>query len=249
MSTSLKDYLCYYDQSWLKLQQKTPQLLSYEDRALYTTWNISLEHVQRQNDSAARLIQLWGYFDNQDLWFELLAAGKQSSPEWFSRIVEDKLNFDEAMRALCDHRLIEHLGNSDGYGMHSCVHAWVICVLNVEKEVSMARLALNCVGFTVPEKDLPEYWRIEQRLLSHAMKCLEHASRIVDLESLVPPECIHAVNNLGLLYADQGKMKEAETMYLRALDGYEKQRGKFHPATQKIAANLSYVKLLSQQTA
>jgi hypothetical protein len=30
------------------------------------------------------------------------------------------------------------------------------------------------------------------------------------------------VNNLGLLYADQGKMAEAEAMYVRALRGYEK---------------------------
>ncbi len=30
------------------------------------------------------------------------------------------------------------------------------------------------------------------------------------------------VNNLGLLYADQGKLAEAEKMYRRALDGKEK---------------------------
>jgi hypothetical protein len=33
------------------------------------------------------------------------------------------------------------------------------------------------------------------------------------------------VNNLDLLYADQGKMAEAKTMYLRALQGYKKAWG------------------------
>lgn len=33
------------------------------------------------------------------------------------------------------------------------------------------------------------------------------------------------VNNLGLLYADQGKLKEAEAMYSRALVGREKGEG------------------------
>jgi tetratricopeptide (TPR) repeat protein len=33
---------------------------------------------------------------------------------------------------------------------------------------------------------------------------------------------LDTVNNLGLLYADQGKMAEAEAMYVRALRGYEK---------------------------
>ena len=33
---------------------------------------------------------------------------------------------------------------------------------------------------------------------------------------------LDTVNNLGILYRNQGKMKEAEDMYLRALAGYEK---------------------------
>jgi tetratricopeptide (TPR) repeat protein len=33
---------------------------------------------------------------------------------------------------------------------------------------------------------------------------------------------LQTVNNLGNLYADQGKMAEAEEMYVRALRGYEK---------------------------
>jgi hypothetical protein len=48
VSTSFADYLRLYNASWLRLQQKTPKLLSYEDRALYSTWNISLNHVKQQ---------------------------------------------------------------------------------------------------------------------------------------------------------------------------------------------------------
>ncbi|OXV05922.1 hypothetical protein Egran_06309 [Elaphomyces granulatus] len=33
---------------------------------------------------------------------------------------------------------------------------------------------------------------------------------------------LETVNNLGILYADQGKLDEAEEMYQRALQGYEK---------------------------
>jgi hypothetical protein len=46
------------------------------------------------------------------------------------------------------------------------------------------------------------------------------------------------VNNLGNLYADQGKIVEAEEMYVRALRGYEKAFGTDHPRTQIIARNL-----------
>jgi Tfp pilus assembly protein PilF len=32
---------------------------------------------------------------------------------------------------------------------------------------------------------------------------------------------LNTVNNLGILYADQGKLDEAEKMYMRALQGKE----------------------------
>ena len=54
---SLKDYLYHYKTSWLRLQQTTPGLLFYED-TLYTTWNLSLQHIQKQNKSAEKLLRL-----------------------------------------------------------------------------------------------------------------------------------------------------------------------------------------------
>src|SRR5437764_15068417 len=49
---------------------------------------------------------------------------------------------------------------------------------------------------------------------------------------------LSTVNNLGLLYKNQGKMVDAEEMYQRALRGYEKAVGNGHPRKQKIARNL-----------
>ena len=39
------------------------------------------------------------------------------------------------------------------------------------------------------------------------------------------------VNNLGALYSDQGRLKDAEMMYERALAGYEKAMGPEHTST------------------
>ena len=49
---------------------------------------------------------------------------------------------------------------------------------------------------------------------------------------------LRTVNNLGNLYADQGKMVEAEEMYVRALRGYERAVGTDHWKTQTIPGNL-----------
>jgi tetratricopeptide (TPR) repeat protein len=49
---------------------------------------------------------------------------------------------------------------------------------------------------------------------------------------------LETVNSLGLLYSDQGKLKEADEMYQRALAGYEKALGLDHPSTLDTVNNL-----------
>jgi hypothetical protein len=71
--------------------------MSYQDRTMYTTWNISLTHIEMQNKSAGQLLRLLGYFANQDIWYELLAAGRKASPESFSKIVKEENGFSEAI--------------------------------------------------------------------------------------------------------------------------------------------------------
>ncbi|RII06805.1 hypothetical protein CUC08_Gglean008882 [Alternaria sp. MG1] len=93
---SFAEYLQSYKESWAQLQQDTPQLLSYEDRALYSTWNISLNHVKQQSSLAAKLLQLWAYFDNQDVWLQLLQEGRGNAPEWFCELTRDRLVFNKA---------------------------------------------------------------------------------------------------------------------------------------------------------
>jgi hypothetical protein len=46
------------------------------------------------------------------------------------------------------------------------------------------------------------------------------------------------VDNLGLLYADQGRLLEAEQTYQQALQGYEKAWGPEHTSTLNTVNNL-----------
>ena len=47
-----------------------------------------------------------------------------------------------------------------------------------------------------------------------------------------------AIHGLGMLYADQGKLGEAEKMYQRALEGKEKVLGPDHTSTLGTVNNL-----------
>jgi tetratricopeptide (TPR) repeat protein len=244
LSTSLAEYLRMYNESWLRLQQKTPQLLSYEDRALYSTWGISLDHVKQQSSLAFKLLQLWAYFDNHDVWFELLRECQEHGPAWFSELMKDQLSFDEASRVLCDHAIIQadttlqhDCVESLGYSMHGCVHSWTKHVVNEEWDSNMARLVVNCVGLHVPDRNVPQYWVVEQRLVGHANRCQQYLDKRLagqDNDRLM----LRAMDSLGELYANQGKLDEAEEMYLRALAGCEKALGRDHTSTLNTVNNL-----------
>lgn len=89
-------------------------------------------------------------------------------------------------------------------------------MLNKEWDKGLAQLALCCVASKVPTRDEIDSWMLQRRLLQHAVR-QEQAilGDQVDIEGME-----WALLNLGLLYADQGKLAEAETMYTRALQGF-----------------------------
>src|ERR1700729_1555575 len=107
VTTSFSDYLRLYKTSWLKLQRTSPQLSSYEDRSLYTTWQITLDRVQQQNAASPRLLKMWAYFDKQGVWFGLLRHANSANDEWIQKLVEDELNFTEAVSLLCSFGLVD----------------------------------------------------------------------------------------------------------------------------------------------
>ena len=168
---SFSDYLRLYKASWTKLQKTSPELSSYEDRTLYSTWQLSFDHVKQRNELSAKLLRLWAYFDNQDIWFELLQHSDSEDPEWIRELTEDELSFNSAVRVLSDHGLVEvdassqKWAESRGYSIHGCVHLWTIHILNQEWDYDLARLALKFVGSHVLGREGVELCLIQRRLL------------------------------------------------------------------------------------
>jgi len=75
----------------------SPQLSSYEDRSLYTTFQIAFDRIEQRNAASAKLLEFWAYFDRQDVWFELLPHAKSVGDEGIQKLTEDELNFNEAV--------------------------------------------------------------------------------------------------------------------------------------------------------
>ncbi|KAI1858502.1 uncharacterized protein JN550_012635 [Neoarthrinium moseri] len=233
---SLSDYLRLYKSSWARLHSSTPSLGSYQDRTLSSTWRVSYDQVLEQNPLAARILQWWAYFDNEDLWFELLQPHGDDGPSWMNKL-NDELNFNSAMGVLHDYGFVEPhavstgLIESRGYSIHACLHSWTIHILNRDWDGRLHEMAVECIASHVPSREDGQFWVLQRRLLTHAItSCTKMQDGGKDLK--------WAFGILGLLYYDQGKMQEAEEMYLRALRGYEKAWGPGHTSTLDTVNNL-----------
>jgi tetratricopeptide (TPR) repeat protein len=172
---------------------------------------------------------------------ELLRHSDSEDPEWIRELTEDELNFNEAVRVLSDHGLVEvdmspqERIESRGYSIHGCVHSWAINVLNQEWDCDLAKLVLKLVGSHAhPREKSAKWWLTQRRLLQHAARCSQAV-----LNGVVTGDGMEwALFNLGLVYAGQGKLDEAEKMYQRALQGYEKVGGPDHTSTLETVNNL-----------
>jgi hypothetical protein len=129
------------------------------------------------------------------------------------------------VRALCDYGLIEvdksskgTVVESQGYGMHSCVHAWTVHVVNQEWDSEMAWVAAECVGRHAPNNNVQHSRLIQRWLLRHITRCwgfIIHERLDEDGKEWI-------LHMFGCMYLNLGRLDEADKMYQQALQGFEK---------------------------
>ncbi|MCJ1242271.1 hypothetical protein MMC14_010278, partial [Varicellaria rhodocarpa] len=100
--TNISQYIRLYDQAWGRLIEKQNQFNQQvdKDRSVLTTWTVSFSHLKTRSEDAAKLLMLWAFLDNQDLWYELLSPTldlkiANDVPGWFTKCVGDELDFQE----------------------------------------------------------------------------------------------------------------------------------------------------------
>ncbi|KAK4233637.1 acyl transferase/acyl hydrolase/lysophospholipase [Achaetomium macrosporum] len=240
-------YVRLYKEQWDDLMRSDGEsgspLLDYEQRSIATAWTISFRAIEGRNRNAANLLRLWAFVDNKDIWHGLLgtaADGGEEWPGWLREMARKEVSFLDAARLLLRYSMIEAQESVLGsYAMHPVVHRWTSHIQDSGEKIAYIRLAVMVIGSLVPMNTTEAYWILQRRLLPHAERCSWWMGQICGSEwSLDEASVINAVHSLGVLYADQGRLEEAEAMYQRALRGKEKALGQGHTSTLRTVNNL-----------
>jgi tetratricopeptide (TPR) repeat protein len=238
---SFADYLRSYEQKWNILQRVARELPEYRERTLYTTWDLSFAQIKRQDPRAASLLTFLAYFDNQEVWYELLAAGQdRERPSWFEELVSDRLIFEGAMRTLVDFCLVEVHVETGSYGLHTCVHDWTLDALNRPIDHSQYALAFNSVVSIVSGIDFDSISTVmnRRRLATHAIRLDHDRFQTLLREDGWTLHIYSDLETLAFFLQAQNKFENAKRMYLRALAGYGKTLEPDHPAKLRVVQNL-----------
>lgn len=252
--TTCAEYIKFYNEQWAELMETADDsnipLPDYPNGSIMTTWNISFKAIQKKDELAAKLLQLWAHLDNRDLWFELfvptlrICSYSDSVPKWFQEIASHKLKFKKTIKFLLDYSMADSTLESSSYATHPVVHVWALQTQNEEVKKVLGWLAFVVVGLAVPHTTQKDYWTLQRRLLPHAECCLLRPVAIMVRKEVSQTNwsaarvLFSSFHCLGDLYADQDKFTEAEKWYIGSIEGKLQVLVPEHPSTLDTMSNL-----------
>ena len=200
--------------------------MDYEERTLYSTWNVSFQQVRDHDPAAAEFLKLLTYLDNQDLWYGLFDKDVSNAPAWLIDVLKSQVRFNRAMSTLHDYSLLEV--SAGQYSLHTCEHDWTLEYLNSDFDQERYRIAIHCITANVSGESEAEFWVRNRRVLPHARRFDDNRMQAAIDWSNIEPGDLHM---LGALYRQNDMNAEAEKIYRRALNGYEKAWGPDNTST------------------
>jgi tetratricopeptide (TPR) repeat protein len=233
-------YLQEYEKRGNIDPRRPTRLNEYEERTLYTTWDISYSRLKNEAPKAAKILKLLAYFDNQSLWYELFHAGlTDSSPEWLSEVITDDVNFDGVMGVLAEYYFLNTQQTSGSWSMHNCVHDWTLAALNKDIDATDYWYAFDCISASVNDNDKNDFAKHSYSpLAGHATRLVQQRLCQNDVIYDITPHRLGQASLIADLLRLQVPLLAGEQMYQRTLTGYERALGPDHTSTLNTVNNL-----------
>jgi len=246
----LKAFLTDYEKRKESVMQETPPFWLYRrmlpgkekesSLSLLTTWEMSLPLLGVGEHAAEleKVITLLAFFNPFNIG-ERLFCNNPLTTSPMSIFKDDgqwnHLKFEDAIVKMQELSLLQFSHNNENeitISLHSMVSEWLRMRLDKRSQVTLLNAAvshlvchLDCIGDS------------DYKTRKEGQAHLDTIWQGVESFNLVD-HFLEACMTFGNFYQDQGRLKDAEMMYKRALAGYEKACGPEHTSTLDTIDNL-----------
>ena len=200
-----------------------------------TTWRMSFDHIQQDADcpEAATLLQLLAFLNPDLILIEFLQAGSSALDECLRNMLQETMEFEAALRVLRRFSLIKRIQNGGGVWIHRLVQESI--QHDMKEEIwlawwdSVIELCLNAFPNETNEATRQLCRKYEEQVLVPLLKCPRTKS----------PTFTTACMRVGNFLQDDGKYKQAESLFDKSHKIYQETHGERHPSTLTAMGNLA----------
>ncbi|KAK4207229.1 ankyrin repeat-containing domain protein [Rhypophila decipiens] len=217
------------------------------------TWNISIEHIRRENKMAYRIMHIIAYVNNQDIPFEIMTAAGLFGDE--GGVGDSSQNKDRVVKAVIRLKEFSFLGflrgvdDTRSYEMHKLVQEatrYGLGVRNPENEIHFSGAALQIMAKLFSRAQARNMGRVREvhraRGTGGWREMEPVDQRAYELRRAVlgekHPYTIRSMASLATTYHQQGRYAEAEPIYIKVLELRREVLGEKHPYTIRSMADL-----------
>ena len=125
----------------------------------------------------------------------------------------------------------------DSFYIHPLIHLWARDREGIDSQKSEAkrREAFLLIASNLTQRNTPEDWALERRMMPHIDILGEHVKKGLEMEY------VGAVNELADTYLAHGRYLEAQALFQRVLAEQERSLGMDHPSTFDTVHNMANV--------
>jgi Tfp pilus assembly protein PilF len=230
-----QDYLAGYRKRRLELLKESRPLAGDYPESVATTWSINFREVEEASEAASDLLRMSAFLSSDSIPLELITKGKsQIGPALSAALVDvddDPLALNEVLQPLTRYSFIRLDSDSQTYSIHRLVQEVLRDGMDADTQKLWAERIVRALNQAFPSVEFKN-WPSCERILPHA----KTAAKLLERWNLAFEEAARLLNQLATYCYHRGQYADAEPLFRRSLQIYERALG---PDDLNVATSLN----------
>ncbi|GHO80010.1 tetratricopeptide repeat protein [Ktedonobacter sp. SOSP1-85] len=224
---TLSDYFYLHQASQLDLLDERE---THDDHpmSVVRTFTLIFKQLEQHNAQAAEMLTVCAFLAPEAIPESFFSAGAPYLGPTFEKLASEPIVFHSAIRALLMFSLLQRNNETHTVTIHRLVQAVLKGTLSKVTQRIWATRVVHTMSKLFPSSELTEadYWQNCERLLPHALVCIEFSEQWSDNDAL---SVTSLMNHVAAYLLERARYSEAEPLFQKVLRIGEQVLGSEHP--------------------